>query len=162
TIYENSMRIPLLIRYPQKVKARMETTMMSLMDLYPTMLTLVGLNNRIGKQVQAIDYSPLIISGEGSYPKSQPYFKYVYLDSLGGTRGIRTERYSYCIDFEQGKSINVLLFDREKDPFQINNIAETADQALIAELNKQLYEWLVKANDPLSNHFCIEPPITQQ
>lgn len=154
-IYENSMRIPLIIRYPAKVKARTEPTMLSLMDLYPTMLTLAGFENRIGKQVQAINYAPLILSGKGKYPDSQPYFKYLHTDKLGGSRGIRTERYSYCIHFEEGKPINVQLFDRQTDPFQLNNIAPEADKHLIATLNKQLTEWLLKANDPLAGQIAL-------
>ncbi len=147
-IYEHSLKIPLLMRYPNKITPRKEDTMISLMDLYPTMLSMLGYKNSIGGQVKAIDYSPLILNGEGQYPDSQPFFRYELKNLKDGERGIRTERYTYSITIENGSINKTLLYDRFNDPHQINNIAKSADPQLIKLLQNQLKQWLIKASDP--------------
>lgn len=118
-IYEPAVRVPMLVRYLSVVKPRVENRMISLMDLYPTMLNLAGMGNLVGSQVQGRDYSKIIISGKGKYSESQPYFKYIPSDPDSGSRGLRTDRYSYCLQFQNGVVTDTLLFDRYKDPYMV-------------------------------------------
>ena len=124
--------------------------MISLMDLYPTMLGLAGLGDEVGEQVQGMDFSPLIVAGKGRYPSSQPYFRYFPTEPESGKRGVRTERYSYCLSFKNGVATDTLLFDRKNDPFMVKNIAGDVKPGVYKKLDRELKQWLVKAKDPLA------------
>lgn len=149
-IYDLSMVVPMVVRYPAVVQPRMEDRMISLMDLYPTMLGLAGLEDEVGGQVQGVDFSPLLVSGKGKYPSSQPYFRYYPAEPESGNRGVRTERYSYCLSFKNGVPTDTLLFDRKNDPYMVKNIAKEAKPGVYKKLDRELKQWLVKAHDPLA------------
>ena len=85
-----------------------------------------------------------------------------------GFRGLRTERYTYVVDrYSDGPagpySVDVIakaiaenritkryLYDNQKDPYQLNPVqAISADEnPIMAELDKQLKQWLNKMKDP--------------
>jgi hypothetical protein len=68
-----------------------------------------------------------------------------------GYRGLRTGRYTYVVNRgPKGKNLQRLLYDNEKDPYQLNPVQATkADEnPTMAELDKQLHQWLKKTNDP--------------
>jgi len=54
----------------------------------------------------------------------------------GNFKGLRTLRYSY-VEFQNG---DVELYDLENDPYQLENIAATADPSLLAKF----HTWLIK------------------
>lgn len=149
-IYDLSMCVPMLVRYPAVVRPRTENRMISLMDLYPTMLNLAGMGELVGGQVQGIDFSRLIVAGKGKYPVSQPYFRYFPAEPESGCRGVRTERYSYCLRFKDGAVKDTLLFDRKNDPYMVKNVAREVKPGVYRMLNRELRQWLVRANDPLA------------
>ncbi|MHC4720571.1 MAG: sulfatase family protein [Planctomycetota bacterium] len=85
-----------------------------------------------------------------------------------GFRGLVTKRYTYVVDrytdrpegpysaetiaqaIADGTITKRLLYDNEKDPYQLNPVQATkADEnPIMAELDKELQRWLKKTNDP--------------
>jgi arylsulfatase A-like enzyme len=93
-----------------------------------------------------------------------------------GYRGLRTERYTYIVDralegteglssyqwqhgWEKERTFNSdtegirvkrFLYDNENDPFQLNPVCTTHanENPVMAELDKELQQWLDKMNDP--------------
>jgi len=85
-----------------------------------------------------------------------------------GFRGLRTRRYTYVVDrytdgpdgpysaeeitkaISENRITKRLLYDNQKDPYQLNPIeAVNADEnPIMAELDKQLQQWLNKMKDP--------------
>ena len=62
----------------------------------------------------------------------------------------QTKKYTFAVHATNGRTDEWILFDREQDPFQLNNIAP--DQpALIKQFSNQLKDWLKKTNDPFMN-----------
>lgn len=145
--YEESMRVPLLIRYPSQLKPRRDPLLISTPDLYPTLLGLIGLSDFIPSEVDGTDFSPYLATGKGAVPKSQWYMRIDNGQLEGGLRGVRTERYTYVVDLKNPEEQGILLFDRETDPYQMKNIAPE-NQSLIRELDDELNKWLEKFNDP--------------
>ena len=68
-----------------------------------------------------------------------------------GLRGVRTNRYTFVINQPEEKGKIFLLYDRETDPYQMNNIA-SGNQVLADELTSELKRWLNKYNDPWLKH----------
>lgn len=152
--YEESMRIPLLISWPGEIKARRDSsTRIAFADLYPSLLSLMGLEKQIPGEVETFDLSRRIRSGKGKQPEFQPYY---WIDvahhGRNGRRGIRTDRYTFVWEIQMGKIVNRLLFDRENDPYELKNIAEQ-EAVLVRKYEGKMQKWLEKTSDPLWKAF---------
>lgn len=145
--FEESMRVPLLIRYPGQLKPRRDPLLISTPDLYPTLLGLMGLARLIPGEVDGTDFSSYLATGKGVVPKSQWYMKIENGRPGDGVRGVRTDRYTYVVNLKNPEEKSVMLFDRETDPYQKKNIAGE-NPKLIETLNSELVGWLKKFDDP--------------
>ncbi|MXX51634.1 MAG: sulfatase [Chloroflexi bacterium] len=155
--YEESIRVPFLLRYPAKYgrQPRAASAFLNAHDIMPTLLGVCDLP--IPATVEGSDYSPPL-SGE---PKQSdcallacfhPFGEWTR--ALGGReyRGIRTARYTYCRTLEAAW----LLFDNEKDPFQLSNLV---DQPQFAELQAELEKLLQRELAALGDEFLAGPTI---
>ena len=57
--YSESMNVPFLVRFPNKIKPRVDDLMLSSPDIMPTLLGLAGLADSIPAEVQGRNYAPL-------------------------------------------------------------------------------------------------------
>ncbi|WP_081072850.1 sulfatase [Burkholderia cepacia] len=165
--FEESLRIPMMFRLPGVIAPRSDDLLMSLPDLYPTVLGLLGLSDKTPITVEGADWSVRVKTGKGNGATSQLYFSIPYGGSAYGKRGIRTEQYTLSIERKDKEMLRYVLYDNLLDPFQENNIAES-NPALIAELVKhELEPWLEYTGDPWrpqpfdseagsTNHFAFE------
>lgn len=149
--YEEAMRIPMMISWPEKIAPRRDSTLMiAFADLYPSLLSLMGFKEQIPAEVQTFDLSASILSPEKAQEVVQPYYYLLPENLMTGYRGLRTKKYTFVVHATNGRTDEWILFDREQDPFQLNNIAP--DQpALIKQFTSQLKDWLKKTNDPFMN-----------
>ena len=149
--YEEAMRIPMMISWPEKITPRRDSTLMiAFADLYPSLLSLMGFKDRIPAEVQTFDLSASILSPENTQEIVQPYYYLLPENLTTGYRGLRTKKYTFAVHATNGRTDEWILFDREQDPFQLNNIAP--DQpTLIKQFSNQLKDWLKKTNDPFMN-----------
>lgn len=148
--YEESMRIPMVITYPGKLLPRKDSSLMiSFADLYPSLLSLMGFKNDIPESVQTFDLSKSILSDKKNTSVTQPYYFIEPGNPLSGYRGLRTNRYTFVVHATNGKPDEWILFDRQQDPFQLQNIA-SANPGLIKSFTVQLKKWLSKTNDPFA------------
>ena len=162
TPYDESIHIPFILRWPAMIKGGKRTsTMMSSVDLMPTLLSLMGLD--IPSGIQGLDLSHAALGKKGNEPES------VYLQILGPGwphrgrwvgywRGVRTRRHVYARWYAD--EYGLLLFDREKDTFEMNNLLwrdaykkdppkDWEDRlALQKEMEELLQEWIRKTDDP--------------
>lgn len=144
--YEESIRVPGILRYPARVRApRRERALFSHVDLAPTLLALCGL--RVPRAMQGSDLSHLILHGEGAGPASayfQIFGPYAPGAVPAGWRGVRTRRYMYARFRERPW----VLFDLEEDPFELNNLAEDPGAGeLCREMEKLLAAWMRRTGD---------------
>jgi len=142
--YEESIGIPFIIRWPSKIPARHDNLLLNPPDIMPSLLGLMGLAQSIPDDVEGIDYSEIMLGRPGKRPTSAPYLNCA--GQRGGNRGLRTHRYTYAINrLKDGKN-EVLLFDNKKDPYQLNNIAESSPE-VVRRLTGELNQWLRKTKD---------------
>ncbi len=143
--YEESIGIPFIIRWPAKIPARRDNLLLSPPDIMPSLLGLMGLAQSIPDDVEGIDYSAIMLGRPGKRPTSALYLNCA--GQRGGNRGLRTHRYTYAINrLKDGKN-EVLLFDNRKDPYQLNNIADSRPE-VVRKLTGELNQWLRKTKDP--------------
>jgi arylsulfatase A-like enzyme len=150
TPYEESIHIPFILRYLQKVApGQRSQTMLSSVDVLPTLLGLADIALPDG--IQGLDLSHAVLGEQGPEPDS------VYLQILGPGwphrgewvgfwRGVRTRRCVYARWFGSG---DVWLFDRHTDPYEMNNLAGNPGYATIqAQLEQRLQQWMRDTGDP--------------
>lgn len=145
--YDESMRIPMVVTWFQKLKPRIDQyTMFGLGDLYPTLLSMMGLKKDIPAEVQTFDLSLSIQEGKEDKELMQPYY-YIQPDNHAtGYRGLRGNRYTFVVHVTNGQQDETILFDREQDPYEMHNIA-SQNPDVTAHFTKVLKERLRKTND---------------
>ncbi len=148
--FDESIRVPLLLRWPAGLgtnACRLDALINS-EDIMPTLLGLCRVP--IPKTVEGLDYSGYIRGGPNPSDGATliscvaPFGQWTR--PMGGReyRGIRTLRHTFACDLKGPW----LLFDNEKDPLQINNLAGQADlAALQAQLDATLRRKLAAAHD---------------
>lgn len=138
-MYENSIRIPLIIHDPRldpKQAAGRRDEMVLSIDLAPTMLALAGVE--APASMQGRNVMP-IVRGEPTDWRSRFYYQHTYNTNpprspIAVTEGIRTQRWKY-IRYPETKPVFEQLFDLETDPLERENLAPIAKHAsLLAEL----------------------------
>jgi arylsulfatase A-like enzyme len=157
--YEESMRIPLIIRYPVKLQPKTSDIFLSMPDITAMLLDWTGGLKHVGKDFDGVSYRKFIETGQGEKPTGQLYFKMCYYPnettqdvSKNGEasqvelRGLRTEKYKFAIQFKKHEMVKSFLFDRLKDPYELHNIADQKPKE-VGELKKELIKKLIKIND---------------
>ncbi|MHC4518654.1 MAG: sulfatase family protein [Planctomycetota bacterium] len=145
--YEESMRVPFLIRWPGKIEPRRDDLLISTPDIYPTLLDLMGFAESIPASVQGTSHASLFTTGKGPRPTSQLYMWVPVGQPAWGRRGVRTNRYTFVVSKTSGKPPEYVLHDNQNDPYQLKNIAPDRPE-IVQQLTGQLERRLRANNDP--------------
>lgn len=137
--YEESMRIPFVVRYPRLVRdpGRRARQMALNIDLFPTLLELAG-----ARPERPVDGKSLVpVLRDAKTPGRSSFMYELFKDfPFGGRvpphRAVRTERYKY-IEWEAGRANE--LYDLQEDPRELSNIIGTGrDKELLPAMKKEL------------------------
>lgn len=139
-MYEPSLRIPLLMRYPRRIPAgRVESRFAMNIDVAPTILEFAGID--VPESMQGRSLAGLALDDapedwrdsvyysyyENSWAfrdmareeMTDPSFQFWTAHRVGPNRGVRTERYKLIDYYTEGPYRE--LFDLEEDPHELNN-----------------------------------------
>jgi arylsulfatase A-like enzyme len=146
--YEESMRVPFLIRWTGKIQPRQDDLLLSTPDIFPTLLELLGLGGQIPGAVEGTSRASLLLDGAGDRPTSQLYLWVPYGEPALGRRGIRTHRYTLSIEKTGDGIQEVVLHDNVEDPYQLENVADLRPDVVRQLTETELTPWLEKTGDP--------------
>jgi len=149
--YEESMRVPLLVRWTGAIQPRQDDLLLSTPDIHPTILELLGLQDHIGPGIQGTSRASLLLRGDGVRPTSQLYIWVPYGQPALGRRGVRTHRYTFSREKRADGSLSSVLFDNQTDPYQLENIAGANPEVVKALTETELVPWLQRTGDPWLN-----------
>jgi len=150
--YEESVRVPFLIRYPGKIKpAQTISTPVSLLNIFPTILDYAGLKN-----IPSDGYSlKSLIEGTESPKYDFAVSEWTWKNENVPSIMIRTSKWKLMTTHRSGGKNVEVLFDLEKDPHEMNNLLganpdrfEYKDKA--EELRSKLIQYLKDVNSPLA------------
>lgn len=120
TAYEESIRMPLVLRYPSRIPLpRAIDPLVANIDLAPTFAAFGGASF---PNVDGMSLVPLI-----EFSSDEAWREEIAIESPGGlitapSRALRTERWKYIeVGSEQG--VNRELYDLESDPYELSNLA---------------------------------------
>jgi N-acetylglucosamine-6-sulfatase len=128
--YEESIRLPLLVRYPKRVRAGSTPKQMALtIDLAPTLLELAG-----AAPAKDIDGRSLVPLLGGAARNWRTSFLIEYTSDIVfpriqrmGYDAVRTERYKY-IRYRELPGMDE-LYDLQTDPYELHNLVASASHA---------------------------------
>ena len=136
--FERSARMPLIIAAPGLSQGQHTTKPVELLDLYPTLADLCGLNppaNLEGKSLR-----PLLtdVLGNGWH---KPAVTQIWHNRKAWGYSIRTDRYRYT-EWLEGKAGRE-LYDHSVDPEEVTNLANDSQHAkAVAELSGRLAKYV--------------------
>lgn len=149
--WDESLRVPFLLRWPEKLGNRPREIAMPLNtpDIMPTLLGLAEV--KIPTEVEGTDRSAVVLGREEPDDDHAALTLCVtpfgqWTRDVGGReyRGVRTKRYTYCRDLDGPW----LLYDNKADPYQMTNLVNLPSHAAIqARLEKQLTLLLEQTHD---------------
>lgn len=148
--WDESIKIPLLIRYPEMYGESRKDFYdpIDTPDLLPTLLGMSKIKKP--KSIEGYDFSKELSSNNDLGNEAAlmmlpvPFHEWKFMNGGREYRGIRTKRYTYVKDL-MGPW---LLYDNEKDPYQMNNLVGKSEaNSLQEEMEKILQAKLKKTND---------------
>ena len=154
--WEESIRVPGILRWPAKVKAgRRVDTLLAHVDLAPTLLALCGL--KVPADMQGSDLSGVVLGKTDRGPDSaflQIFGPFAGDGTAHAWRGVRTQHHLYA----RTKTGPWLLYDLDKDPDELKNLADDPGSAAVRkELEARLEKWMEHMGD--SWRFNWEVPV---
>jgi len=151
-MYEPSIRVPLMMRYPPRIRAGTVSDKMVLdLDIPPTLLDLAKVP--IPAAFQGKSLMPLVESSGVEWRKDwlYEYYEYPAYENIPPCRGVRTERYKYIEYFTQNA---YELYDLETDPDEMHNLYGNPKYSdLTSQLRSRLEELRRETND----HYVYVP-----
>jgi arylsulfatase A-like enzyme len=154
-MYEPSIRIPLMIRYPRRISAGAGSERMVLnLDLAPTLLDLAGIP--VPPAFQGKSLLPLAADPRTPWRSDwlYEYYEFPGNEEVRPCRGVRTERYKYIHYFTQPEEFE--LYDLKIDPAEMHNLY---GQAAFAQVSRTLAARLLELRHETGDHYVYQPTV---
>jgi arylsulfatase A-like enzyme len=160
--FEASVRVPLMISYPSRIRPGRYDALVETIDLLPTLFELLGL--AAPYECHGRSLVPLFTGGRGNEARDAAFSENVIPEVI--TSG------SLDFDFEKGKGIKGIrhpdakmvrtrrwkynyypegfaeLYDLEEDPHELHNLAGDPNRrAVESELKGRILDWLINATE---------------
>jgi arylsulfatase A-like enzyme len=135
TPYEEAIRTPLFVAGPGLAAGSALDHLVGNADLAPTIAEWAGAT--MPAPVDGRSFAPLLrpgAPGPGSWRQAYPLNQLARVGlPIPSWRGVRTRQYTY-VEYATGEKE---LYDNGADPYQLRNVAKTADPALLAKLARR-------------------------
>jgi arylsulfatase A-like enzyme len=136
-MYEESLRMPFLLRWPGKIKAGSVSKSMILnVDFAPMMLDAAGAN--VPADMQGRSFLPLLMGRVPRDWRTSMYYRYYHPGhhNVAAHYGVRTQRHK-LIFFNKLNQWE--LYDLQKDPREMNNVySDPAYAKIVEELKREM------------------------
>lgn len=181
TLYDSGIGTALLMRWPERIATgQVSSALLSNVDLAPTILDCCTVAPP--PSMQGRSYAPLL-AGQPAGERQEIFAEKTYHDVYDPRRVVRTARWSYIRNFEEGPALPLPkdiaaglsatalgperdalrpseeLYDVQADPHQLRNLAgDPAHADTQAGLRARLHTWQEQSGDPLLRGVVPEPP----
>jgi len=135
--YDESIRVPLLIRGPGVQSGQTSDALVTNIDIAPTILTAAGLPLPASMQGQSLNG---LLSGSGGFTRDAIFAEYypeVKQPGIQRWDAVRTETHLYVTHPVAGSQYDE-LYDMVNDPYQMNNLLLPGPSAALPAETKQV------------------------
>ena len=162
TWYEESINVPFMLSYPEKIPVGRNDISMETVDIFPTLLGLMDIT--IPPSVEGRCLADWLICGKR--PENEAVYSSAYISrdifleayrekgldpKRSGWRCIRTPEYKYTIEkgYLPEDVPRYLLFNRKADPYEINPLISNSpwEHSLMAQMHRRLIKHLEETGD---------------
>lgn len=141
SVYEHSVHVPLVFKGPGIPEGEKRDDLCCLTDIFHTLCDLTGVPKP--ESVEGGSLAPAI-RNQARKGRESLYFSYRHFQ-----RGLRLRRWKLILYNVLGTK-HTQLFDLQKDPWEIDNLAEDQSQAgRIKEMTETLRSMMAEAGDPV-------------
>lgn len=183
SLYDPGIEIAFVVRCPARgwSGGRVETSLVSNLDVHPTLLDVLGLPP--GQSVQGQSFLDLLDAGAERRERSEVFGELTYHDYYNPMRCLRTATHKLIVNFASAPAFMdpsqswrprtvtrepsmphlayhpvVELYDLVADPGESRNLAEDEGSAAIRqELLARLLRWLQETSDPILGGAVTSP-----
>jgi autotransporter-associated beta strand protein len=159
--YEESIRVPLLMRGPGVVPGQTSDALVTAVDLAPTILTAAGVAVPPAMQGQALNG---LLAGSGGFSRDAIYAEYYKEDKYPDVprwEAVRTQTHLYLTHPDEGPQYDE-LYDVVNDPYQVNNLLQPGPvAALPGDTQRVLDDMQIRLNDLRREADGVNPFIRQ-
>ena len=152
--YEGSAHIPLLIKYPKKIKAGQvnNESVLCAVDLYPSLCAIAGIETEKGYQGDGQNYDKVLLGKSKAkrktdlmwdFGRNQFFKKPGNVNDRSPHLAIRSGNWKLLINSDGS---DAQLYDIEKDKFEKNDVAQSHPQ-VVAKLSKKVCKWFAENKD---------------
>lgn len=140
--YEESMRVPLLVKYPPLIKGNSVTeALVQNIDVAPTLLEFAGVS--VPASMQGRSFLN-VLNGKSQQHRDKIFYEYYWEYHYPQTPtmfAIRTDKFKYIHYY--GLWTQNELYDLENDPNEMQNlIADPKYRAMTKDFSSQIFNWL--------------------
>ncbi len=141
--YEESAKVPFLVRYPEVLEGgQVITEMVQNIDVAPTFMEIAGIKKP--DYMHGASIMPILAGNTPDDWRNRIFYEYYWEYDFPHTptmHGVRTEKYKY-IRYHGVWDTNE-FYDLENDPDEMYNLINSPDQQeIIEELAGEIYTWL--------------------
>ena len=145
-MYEESIKVPLLVYSPSTIKGgTVISENVQNIDIAPTILDIA--DEDIPTNMRGRSFLPLL-EGKKTKWRNEIFYEYYWeraFPQTPTTFGIRTDKYKYI--YYYGIWDTNELYDIENDPAEMNNLIDQPQyKKLVKEMNKKVFDWLENTN----------------
>lgn len=150
--YEQSVRVPFLIRYKGKIVNQVDANLISSgLDLLPTVCDYVGME--VPKGLHGKSLRPL-----AEAKKIDHWREYIVTENHTG-RMLRSVDFKYCV-YREG-DLRESLVDMRDDPGEMKNLATAPEHAnTLNNHRRYLKDWITSSGDQDAESFVLAPDAT--
>ncbi|MCJ7466740.1 MAG: sulfatase [Maribacter sp.] len=141
--YEESVKVPLLVRCPELFAGgKTPKEMVQNIDIAPTILAEAGISKP--ENMPGTSFIPILTGEAGATPRKEVFYEYYWEYDFPMTPtvfGMRTDQYKYIR--YQGIWDRNELYDLQNDPDEMYNLIADPDKQEIAKsMSSAIYDWL--------------------
>lgn len=135
-VFEDTLRVPLIMSHSGKIQAGQQSDdLVELVDLYPTLLDLAGIDNNPGTHgLDGRSLAPTLVNRE-------PVGRTFSVSENWSQAAVITERYKLGIwldpaghaGYPDSRSFGNMLFDLKSDPHELRNVYSDPTYAHVAK-----------------------------
>ncbi|WP_440876026.1 sulfatase family protein [Thalassotalea sp. PLHSN55] len=158
-MYDNSIKVPAIVRWPNKVAANsVNYSTVSNLDWFPTLLAATNTQASNVDAIRGENVLPVLL-GDVQTSTTDYYAAYTTKhQSITGMRMYSDGNYKLVKDYiNKGRDE---FYDLQNDPHESHNVIATANpklQAMINTFDDVIFEKMLATKDPLLNQFLPKP-----